>query len=253
MSAEQLAVIKHGTSSVQESHGIGISQGSVNIHVMNHVLLRMRGIQTVEVASGAVVAGKEYVLAQKREIDEFSDDELAAFGTRVQISHWSRAGEPHGLLIAQALATHKEIDDEAEGKKIIDSIRSATQKGILTVVNENPVADDSEMKKYEEGGADNDWMASHLAIAIRATHLLLLTNKDGVEANGSVLEEIKVAEIPDILKYCGGVGVNGTGGMASKVEAAGKAAKTGMSVVIGNAFGNISALLDGETGTRVVQ
>lgn len=254
MSNSNILVMKHGSSVVENGSKIGINQHKVSSHMLNHVYLRKSGLLTVEVASGAVVKGKQYVRDSGQDLTKFDDTTLAKLGTYGQMSHWQEAAKPHGILVEQVLATHKEIDDASEGKFIIEGIRKSAADGILCVVNENAAAADEEMKQYEKTDpADNDWMAAHLAISVGASTLLLLTNRNGLIVEGEVIPELKVANISDILQYCNGSSESGTGGMASKVQAAGKAAQQGIEVIIANAFTDVRHIMNGDEGTRVVQ
>ncbi len=264
MNTNESVVIKHGSSVVEHDDGIGLDQAKIDFHVRQHDRLRRRGFSTSEVASGAVVEGKEYVLELGKDLDDFDDNELAMHGTARQLRHWEDAARPHDMSIGQVLATHQEIDDSSAGKQIIKRILSVTRRGGLVVVNENNAAADDEMEEYEDGEkakmhgeddaeADNDWLAAHLAIAVGAKTLALLTNVDGLKIKGKLVREIRVYDIAEMLTYCQGSSNSGTGGMNSKLRATQRAAEAGIDVVIGNAFTDIRHLVDGDAGTRVVQ
>jgi glutamate 5-kinase len=265
MSGKEIVAVKHGSSVSEEYNHIGINQAKTNSHGSQHNNLRQAGFDTIEIASGAVVEGKEKMRRLGRQIGDFTEEELAIAGTAGQIRHWEVACEPYGIAIGQVLATHAEIDDTAEGTHIIENIKSATSKGMLVVLNENNAAAIRELIAYEQGQearkrgeddqeADNDWLAAHTAISVGASSLLLLTNKHGFEVDNEIVPEIKVADIPDMLQYCGDPSKSGTGGMDSKLLAAGKAAEAGVDVILGNAFVDYRALLAGDlVCTRVVQ
>ncbi len=265
MSNNEMIVMKQGSSSSENSGGIGLDQTKIDFHVQQHVNLRNEGIDTVDVASGAVVAGKEQVLEFGRQVEDFDDNELALLGTSRQISHWEQAARPHGLMIGQVLGTHRQIDDSAEGRQIVERIGKVTRKrGVLVVLNENNAAASEEMKEYEESEAakqqgeedaeaDNDWLAAHLAIALGASTLLLLSNIDGFKIGHKVTREIKVYDVADMLAHCKGTSSSGTGGMRSKLRAAERAARAGINVIIGNASIDCRRLLIGDAGTRIVQ
>jgi glutamate 5-kinase len=166
-------------------------------------------------------------------------------------------------MVSQVLATHSEIDDKSEGKAIIKGAHDDVDLGIIPVFNENNAASEVELEEYDRGesakqegqldaGADNDWLGAHVAISMASSALLLLTNKNGFEIDGKVEEEIRTCDIPEMVKHCNGTSGSGTGGMGSKLRAAGRAADAGIHVVIGNAFTDSRLVLKGE-GTRVVQ
>ncbi|HEX5796780.1 MAG TPA: hypothetical protein VFX86_00130 [Candidatus Saccharimonadales bacterium] len=269
---KELIVVKHGTAVVENDNQIGLDQSKINFHVGQHMRLRGEGFLTTEVASGAVVEGQEQVIQERGEnLDHFSDDELAIFGTARQIQHWERAGRPYKLSIGQVLATHKQIDDNIEpnsvGAFMVQQILNLTWDKSLIVSNENHAAALVEMEPYyrgrdaqkheehngPDGEADNDWLAAHLAIAAGATALLLLTSVDGFKLNRKIKREISLTDIDVMLEHCGIGSYTGSGGMESKLLAAKRAAEAGIQVVIGNAFTDVRRLLEGTAGTRVVQ
>jgi len=260
MSELDLIVLKHGSSVVSNAGGNGIDQQRVYAHVNAHQQLREGGFQTVEVASGAVLAGIEYATECNLDVNALSKVELAKMGTARQIMHWQLAGDVFGIAVEQVLATHEEIDDESEGKFIVEGIKESASKGFLSVVNENNAAANYETKLLEAQAtedklvkADNDWLAAHLSMALGANTLMLLTNTYGLLTERGRVRQIQVADADDYIQYCYQKDPKGTGGMKSKLLAAAKAAEAGVDVIIGSAFANPYVLLEGESGTRVVQ
>ena len=263
--SKEIIMVKHGSSSNENDNGIGTDQSKVNSHARNHNWLRREGFDTIETASGAVVEGKEYLFALGAHTDDYNIRELALHGTAGQVSHWQKACEPYGIPVGQVLATHDEIDDDAEGKAIISNMLSATRRGSLILLNENNAASTLEMDEYEKSSEarrdvefdaepDCDLLAAHAAKATGASVLLLLSNIDGLMVKGEVRKEVKTYDVLDMLPYCIGKSRSGSkDGMKSKLLAAKKAAEAGMLVIIGNAFVDTRYLLSGDLGTRVIQ
>lgn len=261
MSESEIVVVKHGTSVVQNRLGTGLDQDRINRHLYKHVEMHQMGFETVEVASGAVMAGIEYAIESGLDPTTLSTIQLAKMGTARQMVYWQTAGRYFGLAVEQVLATHDEISDAAEGSFIVEGIRQAAALGILSVVNENNATGNYETKLLEMGirsdgdspKADNDWLAAHLAISTNAKKLLLLTNTNGLLDGHEVVSEIRVDDIPEYLNICNTKDPSGTGGMKEKLTAAGRAASDGIEVLIANAFAETYDLLEGNVGTRVVQ
>lgn len=267
----ELVVMKHGSSVVGNANQIGMDQSKVDFHALQHVRLRAEGVQTIEVSSGAAVAGKEYMqeMGENPKGDNYSTAEWAVYGTARQLRHWEYAARPHGILVGQILATHQEIDDNigqfSPGVFMVKMIRDMTWDKSLIVANENDAAAIEEMEEWmnvldakfrgeADPESDNDWLAAHLAIATGATALLLLTNEDGFKVDGEVVPELAIEDIDSMLEHCYNTEDDGgTGGMKSKLLATEKAAEAGIQVVIGNAFTDVRHMLEGEAGTRVVQ
>jgi glutamate 5-kinase len=269
MTKNELVVVKHGSAVVEHDDGVGLDQVKIDFHVRQHMRLRAKGFDTTEVASGAVVEGKEYVIHEMGEnIENFTDDELAVFGTARQLQHWEEAARPYGWAVGQVLVTHEQIDDDigelSPGEFMVRMIRNATWAESLIVSNENHAAAAEEIWPYIQGlnakvrgednpEADNDWLAAHLAMALGAKTLLLLTDVDGLMVNGKVVPELSIYDIPEMLAHCKGDSESGKGGMKSKLLATERAVTAGIEVIIGNAFTDVRHLIDGEAGTRVVQ
>lgn len=262
MSGLDIVVMKHGSSTVENDDGIGIDQYKVDLHVAGHLMLHSVGIATVEVSSGAVVEGREYVTEHGRDPASFSDVQLAKFGTPRQMFHWQNAAARHGLLAEQILATHHDIDEIPTKPFIIAGIRLSASMGIVPVINENNAADDTETRILEQSeraegdrqfAADNDWLAAHLAIAIGAKALLIFTDREGFEIDGVVQREIKISDLPEMERHCQEQSMSGTGGMFGKLNAAAKAAQNGIDAIIGSSIESPFNLLRGASGTRVVQ
>jgi len=257
MSLENGLVIKHGSVPGQNYNAIGLNQHRVNIFMAQHADLRAEGWQTVEVQSGSVVEGRAYLRSLGVALDTLNTEQIAMAGTAGQMHLWQRAGVAKNMPVFQILATHHQIDDKAEGRNIVRNIEQITELGHLCVINESDVAGTEEILAFEEGediGLDNDWMAAHVAIAIGARTLLLLGKKPGLEIAGAVATEIRTADVPEILQYCHGTGDGGTGGMGSKIQAAGRAAANNIEVIIGSAFEDPRGLIAGDVVcTRVVK
>lgn len=253
MSEQKFVFLKHGTSVVEQHGGVGIAQDSIEFFAFQHASLHGMGWETAEVASGAHVAGLEYLLDQGKDPKDYSKDVITLKGIPPQANSWMAAAEPFDFDFVPALLTNREIDDTAEeGRNIIENTRLAVEAGDVMVFNENPLTSNKELKAMEVGG-DNDWLAAHLAIATGASHLVYLTNRAGFEVDGEVQREIRVADIPEMIKYCGEVGLTSEGGMESKLRAAETASNAGIDVMIADAFGNIANIIQGDAGTRVVQ
>jgi acetylglutamate/LysW-gamma-L-alpha-aminoadipate kinase len=96
---------------------------------------------------------------------------------------------------------------------------------------------------------DGDRTAAHIATAINAETLLLMTDVDGVRLQSTVTRTLSSAEAKKILSSLGP-------GMITKVFAALEAISGGVRNVVvapGKGLAPYSAALDGETGTLITQ
>jgi glutamate 5-kinase len=107
---------------------------------------------------------------------------------------------------------------------------------------------------------DNDGLSAQVAVSLDADLLLLLTNVDGVytaspavDPNATRIREISAVD-DEALARTAGLSNGGTGGMASKLEAARLAIAEGTTVVVANGTtdGIIDKILAGEdVGTLI--
>jgi glutamate 5-kinase len=262
--SNDLAVIKHGSSSVENYNGIGMNQARLNFHMLQHLRLRESGLVTVEVSSGAAVEGAEYALEMNESIEGIDATELAQHGTSRQTRHWEKAAAPHGIIVIQGLVTNLEIDSQ-ESKLIVPSVlKAASNKRRLVIINENPIASKEESEKLqasqeaeeegeEDSEPDNDWLAAHVAVATGAKTLMLLSNVGGLKVDGEIRREVRIDEVAEMIKHCVGTSRSGKNGMRGKLLAAQMAAEAHVDVIIGHAFTDAQRLLDGHEGTRVLQ
>ena len=153
---------------------------------------------------------------------------------------------------AQILLTYEDIHSRNRYLNIRNTIFSLWDHGAVPIVNENDTVSYAEIRF-----GDNDLLSAHLAIMLDADLLLILTSADGVYDRSPSEKGAKiVSEIPrigeDVKKWARGrTSLFSTGGMESKLEAAGLATKGGIPVVIANGKRlNLKALLDGsDVGT----
>lgn len=116
---------------------------------------------------------------------------------------------------------------------------------VLALLDARRVPVISPVSRGPDGGALNvnaDDAAAALARALGVERFLLISNVPGVLENGSLLDEVSVAEVEELI----GSGV-AAGGMAPKLRAAAHAVKGGVGFV---SIGGLD-MLSGASGTRV--
>ena len=239
MNTREIVVFKGGTSVFENEGGVGISQTQTNMMVGYAVEMQDSGLAVALAASGAVPAGRQYCAERGIDHTQLTSPQLARRGTHRQMRHFEIAGDLHGIEVTQNLATHAEIDHEAEGTVIVNEIVTDIQGSALSILNENPTSSNEETKQLDEDEAqkaaddsdkadtNNDWLACHLGIAVRAKCIVLLSNDvDGFEGDdGNVVERITVSQIKKQLADHAREGYkNGSGGIDSKLWAMARAA-----------------------------
>lgn len=253
--SKEILVAKFGSSSITHSEGIDSNQIADSVRQLAELREQYR---IVVVHSGSVALGRRFAIRTVGEEAEAEMDDVdrASAGSALITAEFQDFFADRGVLSGQALLTHKEIEGKTVGPSIVERIKSqlAKNKPMVPLVNENDFVSDEELKKLAYGG-DNDGLASHVARAIGAHKLLLLTDRDGFEIDGIVVPTISYDEdFNMIVDNIDGEG-EGTGGIFSKVENAAEfvGAGPGRTAHIGNVTADYSAILAEKAGTRVLQ
>ena len=200
--------------------------------------LRGAGTQVAVVTSGAVAAGRDRLGSGPAE-DVEERQVLAAVGQSHLMERYNAVLAAHDLIAAQALLTRADLTDRAGYLNARNTLDRLLRAGVVPVINENDVVAEEELR----GGAfgENDSLSALVATLVDADLLVLLSDVAGLyERDPRVHPEARlIGEVRDVraaLQAAGGggsaVGPRGRGGMRAKVEAAGRAASAGTTVVI---------------------
>ena len=229
--------MKIGTSSVTDDHG-AVDDAAIAKLAAEVAALRTGGHQVVVVSSGAVAAGVAALGLDARPTDVSTLQALAAAGQPRLMRSWDAALAGHGLVPAQALLVPHDFVDRRQYLHARRTLSRLLELGTVPIINEND-AIASDEARY----GDNDRLAALLAHNIGAAVLVLLTDLDGLftadprlGGDDAVLIERVTTDDP-LLSIAAGHGGSGrgSGGMASKLEAARIASWSGVRTVIANA------------------
>jgi glutamate 5-kinase len=227
-------VVKIGSSLVCGGPGRTIDATRLSEIAQDIVDLRAGGCRVVIVSSGAVATGRSRLGLEEppKRLDE--KQACAAAGQPALMHAWEAAFEPHGALVAQALLTLEDTERRRRWLNARDTLERLLDWAVVPVVNENDTVATDEIRY-----GDNDRLAARVAQLIGADVLVILSDVDGLydadpRREPSAKRIDVVAEItPAIVAMAGGVGSNvGSGGMASKIEAARIAGEAGCATVI---------------------
>jgi glutamate 5-kinase len=211
-------------------------------------VLRREKKSVVIVSSGAIARGIEKLGWKKRPREIAKLQAAAAAGQSVLMHAYEEAFEPHRIPIGQVLLTHADLADRARANNARDALAELLAAGAVPILNENDSVAVEEIKF-----GDNDQLAAMVTPLVDADLLILLSDVDGVEDDDGeripiVLDAAAITK--HIRKSASDVG---TGGMASKVEAARRAALAGASVVIASATNSTADIAHGaDIGTLFV-
>lgn len=222
---------------------------SLDVHMISDLASQVSsamdmGIEVVLVTSGAIGAGMSILGIKKRPSELSYLQATAAIGQSHLMHLYSSHFRSRNYNAGQILLTQEDFNDRGRFLNIKHTINTLLRHKAIPVINENDTVATDEIRC-----GDNDRLSSLVADLCGADLLVLLSDVDGLlDENGKVIKF--VADINHKITKLGGRSHCdlGTGGMATKLEAAGIAAKAGIPCVIasGREKNIISRLLDGD-------
>lgn len=239
-------VIKLGTGLLSGGKGT-IREERISQICSGIELLKKQGIEVVLVSSGAVGLGMGKLGFETRPNDLAVLRSCASVGQSELMHAWKTSLSSHGFLAAQILLTREDFNEESRSIKVKETIESLLDRGVVPVVNENDSISDEELKF-----GDNDILSALLASLTRSEFLIILTTAKGLmtSANSGILVPF-VSEITDKIEKMaeGTPSPTAVGGMATKIEAAKVATKSGCAVFIGSGDtpGRLPQIIEGKT------
>ena len=193
---------------------------------------RQAGKEVVLVSSGAVGAGMGALGHQRRPAGLDELQACAAVGQSRLMAIYEKLFSAFGLPVAQILLTHEDLEHHERHLNARNTLVTLLRHGVVPIINENDVVSVTELKF-----GDNDRLSALVASLLPADLLVILTTVDGVienfgRANPKTLA--KVEQINDALERLAGGTDSATavGGMASKIQAARVAVRSGIPLVI---------------------
>ena len=242
-------VVKVGTSTITYANG---KRNFSQIDRLARELsdLQNQGKEMILVSSGAVAVGVDRLGLPAKPATIPGKQACAAVGQGVLMHTYEKLFADYGQIVAQVLITRTEAIDRHRYTNCRNTFMTLLQQGVIPIVNENDVVALDELKI-----GDNDNMSALVAGIVDADLVIILSDIDGLyTANPATHPEATlvhtVQEItPEIEASAGGVGSSrGTGGMATKIQAAKAATNSGIQLVIasGTEKNAIPRILQGE-------
>ena len=228
------AVIKIGTSSVTDEAG-GVDYDVLVNVAADVVALRDDGWTVVVVTSGAITAGWADVGGgRRRPTDAATLQAVSAVGQPLLMHAWRNAFQEAGATVGQVLLAPLDFSHRGQYLHARGTLEALADLHVIAIVNENDAVADEEIRF-----GDNDRLAALVANLVGATHLVLLTDTDGLltadprlDPTATLIEEVNAidATIEELAgRSRSGVG---SGGMSSKLAAARMATWSGVTTVI---------------------
>jgi glutamate 5-kinase len=243
-------VVKVGSSSLTTAAG-GLDPQRLDTLVDALAARRAAGSQIVLVSSGAIAAGLAPLSLPSRPRDLATQQAAASVGQMLLVERYAAAFARSGLLVGQVLLTATDLVRRAHYRNANRTLERLLSLGVVPVVNENDAVATEEIRF-----GDNDRLAALVAHLVAADALVLLSDVDGLydgdprRPGARLVPEVR--EDDDLagvrVGRAGASGV-GTGGMASKLDAARIAAGAGVPVLLASAEQVTGALAGDPVGT----
>jgi len=195
-----------------------------------------KGKQIVIVSSGAQVAGLSTLGKWVRKKDLHYRQALCAVGQVQLMNAWRGAFKPRDRHIAQILLTREDFNDPIRTLNMRNTLFTLVDEGIIPIVNENDTVSVEQIKI-----GDNDTLAARSAILWNADLLVLFSDIDGLHdknpkefPDARLVEEVLDIDAMRETVSMGALSSFGTGGIATKLEAAQLALSYGIPTILAN-------------------
>jgi glutamate 5-kinase len=232
-------VVKIGTSALTNSSGrldekhLGrLATGLLDIAKRRQLLV---------VSSGAIALGVERLKLSKRPKDVPSKQACAAVGQSRLMQAWERALTPK--VVGQVLLTHADVQNRKRYLNARHALETLLEHQVIPIINENDTVSVDEIKF-----GDNDALAGLVTGLVGADALVILSDVEGLfesdprkNVKARLIREVTALDATIKSMAQGPANGLGTGGMATKIQAAELAMSSGAFCVI--APGNGEAVL----------
>ncbi len=226
-------VVKIG-SSLLTNDGQGLDREAIARWAAQIAGLRQQGREVVLVSSGAIAEGLQRLGWHKRPSALHELQAAAAVGQMGLVQVYERCFHEHQLRTAQILLTHEDLADRRRYLNARSTLRTLLALGVVPIINENDTVVVDEIRF-----GDNDTLGALVTNLIEADALVILTDQPGLytadprrDPTATLVAHAQAGD-PALVAMAGGAGsAVGTGGMATKVLAATRAARSGAHTII---------------------
>ena len=232
-------VVKIGSSSLthSETGNIDLSKLEKLVRVLTNI--RNMGKDVVLVSSGAIAVGRNKMGLKPGKLSLPEKQACAAIGQATLMMIYQKLFSEYGQNVAQVLMTKITMVNEPNRTNAVNTFNELLNLGVIPIVNENDTVSTDEIQV-----GDNDRLSAIVSVLSNADLLILLSDIDGLYTDdpnkNPDAKMVKLVEkidehLEDMGKESSSSGI-GTGGMSAKIKAAKIATKSGIDMVISNAF-----------------
>jgi glutamate 5-kinase len=239
-------VVKIGSSLLTDQFRLTPRWAFLQRIVEDIALLREEGFEVILCSSGAVALGMKMIDVTPATAGLRDKQAAAACGMPLLLAAYKQIGHEHDINIAQILVTLGDFEDHPRFLNTKNTLHRLLKAGVLPIINENDTITTEEIRV-----GDNDRLAAKVAQMVQAQHLVILTVVDGLydrnpsEPGAKLIETVH--DVSQYLSVADGVGMLGSGGMYTKMQAANMAQNAGCTTLIANGEANdpITSVLKG--------
>jgi glutamate 5-kinase len=229
-----LLVVKIGSSLLVEPDG-SVRRLWLETLISDIKTRHAAGQRIIIVTSGAIALGARRLGFDKGGRSTLADAQAAASVGQIILSGlWAELLLAQDLTAAQMLVTLDDLEDRRRYLNIAATLDRLLGAGAIPVINENDSVATQEIRF-----GDNDRLAARVAQAAGASGVILLSDVDGLydrnPTDPGALLVPEVARIDGRIRIMAAQGSSsgmGSGGMASKIDAADIATRAGIGLVI---------------------
>jgi glutamate 5-kinase len=229
-----LLVVKVGSSLLVEPDG-AVRRNWLETLVADIKVRHASGQRIIIVTSGAIALGARRLGFDKGGRATLADAQAAASVGQIILSGlWAELLGKQDLTAAQLLVTLDDLEDRRRYLNIAATLDRLLGTGAVPVINENDSVATQEIRF-----GDNDRLAARVAQAAGASGVILLSDVDGLyDRSPNDPHAILVPEVTHIdgririMVSQGSASGMGSGGMASKIDAADIATRAGIGLII---------------------
>ena len=232
LSRARRVVVKVGSSILAKTDGINLD--SIARLAQAIAALCADGKEVVLVSSGAVAAGMSRLGGREEKVRTIPTKQAAAaVGQIALMALYEQSFSVYGMHVAQILLTHDDVANRQRYLNAKHTLVTLLDARVIPIVNEN---DTVAVEEIEFG--DNDNLSALVAVLIAADLLIILSDVAGLyERDPRLHADATLVSLVDrwdegVPYHAGGAGPLGRGGMTSKLQAAQKAAFSGIPTIV---------------------
>lgn len=233
-------VVKVGTSTLTNEKGQSDLRSFDRLAFVLSDIQNM-GYEVILVSSGAIAVGTNKLHMKERPSSMPMKQAAAAVGQCSIMFLYDKFFNDYDKTIAQILLNAEDMAQEEKKDNLINTFNALLEMGIIPIVNENDSVSYTEIESEDRLFGDNDMLSAVVAVLCRAKQLIILSDINGLYdadprlyPNANLISRIEKID-ETVYNLAGGAGSRrGTGGMKTKLQAAGLATIQGIDTVITN-------------------